>query len=61
MRSGHPTKGGSPACGLGKGCSNSSLCNTNMLQKVTQDLRFGKILWNDLRNKKGTWDLEFGV
>lgn len=50
MRSGHSTKGGSPACGLGRGCSNSSLCNTIMLQKITQDLRLGKILLNDLRN-----------
>jgi len=52
-----PTRGGPPALGLGEGLTTPHWKKKNsLLQNITQDLRFGWILWNNLGNRKFVWD-----
>jgi len=54
-------KGWSYSLGVGRGNKNSSPWKSSPLRNITQDLRIGRILWNDIGNGKWAWHLEHGM
>ena len=56
-----PTRGDTPACGLGEERNNSSQLRRNMLRNGIQGLEPGHILRNNVRNQKWSWDLAGGM
>jgi hypothetical protein len=55
-------KGWSSSLAVGRGANNSSPLKHILLRNVhTESLGLGPILWCELSNRKGTWDLVLGM